>query len=521
MEAAGDFRLDARDGWLAATLALLALVLGALRMVPGAAGVYHDDGIYICTAKALAEGHGYRLINIPGSPPQTKYPILWPAVLSLLWPAAPFPANVVLMQSLTLACAAALLALSYLFLARWKYAERGPAFAACLLCATSSEHLYFGTIVLTEIPFGLACLMAFWMLEAHLEKEGNGLLLGIVLAVPILLRTAGAPLLPAALYVLWRSGKPVVWVIAGSVMALLPWTWWAAGGLGGWQRDAVQGYYTDYLGWWGEAARLDYLRVPIWNVVWATISSIGPAVEGLGPMALLQLTLIWVPAALTLGALAWMEAARQAGEGRATPFLLMAYLALVLAWPWPSPRFLLPFVPLLAALAFRRLPMSLGSGVILVAVLAVSNLVLLGRVVALQSSTRWPGPLSQGDLAAMDRHDELLRWVRDHAREEDIIASALDPMVYLHTGRRSVRPFVQRPLALFYGAAGRGVGDADELAGILKASGSAYLIDTPLFLFGEEKDFRNSVSELAARGGLRLAYRSTADPRCVIYEVVR
>ena len=37
------------------------------------------------TARSLAEGHGYRIISLPGSPPQTKYPILFPHLLSLPW----------------------------------------------------------------------------------------------------------------------------------------------------------------------------------------------------------------------------------------------------------------------------------------------------------------------------------------------------------------------------------------------------------------------------------------------------
>jgi hypothetical protein len=44
-----------------------------------AVGINHDDGIYLVTAKALAEWEGYRIISLPTNPPQTKYPILFPA----------------------------------------------------------------------------------------------------------------------------------------------------------------------------------------------------------------------------------------------------------------------------------------------------------------------------------------------------------------------------------------------------------------------------------------------------------
>jgi len=57
-------------------------------------GAYHDDGIYVTTAKALATGEGYRIISLPYEPAQTKYPPLYPFLLSLIWRIYPhFPEN--------------------------------------------------------------------------------------------------------------------------------------------------------------------------------------------------------------------------------------------------------------------------------------------------------------------------------------------------------------------------------------------------------------------------------------------
>lgn len=75
--------LTRRDKLIAAGLALLVLLLGYGRMVPQVCGAYHDDALYVITAKALAHGQGYRLINLPGAPMQTKYPILYPALLAM------------------------------------------------------------------------------------------------------------------------------------------------------------------------------------------------------------------------------------------------------------------------------------------------------------------------------------------------------------------------------------------------------------------------------------------------------
>src|SRR5258708_39392465 len=89
---------------VAILLASIALAAGVAVITVGVCGVYHDDGIYISTAKALADGRGYRLINLPVAPFQTKYPILYPAVLAIIWRLWPaFPDNLMAMQGLSLA----------------------------------------------------------------------------------------------------------------------------------------------------------------------------------------------------------------------------------------------------------------------------------------------------------------------------------------------------------------------------------------------------------------------------------
>src|SRR5262245_45077137 len=92
--------LTRRDTLLALGLAVVLGVAAAARVHPGACGQCHDDGIYALSAQALAQGDGYRLIGLPGQPPQTKYPPLYPGALALLWKLCPdFPANLVLLQS--------------------------------------------------------------------------------------------------------------------------------------------------------------------------------------------------------------------------------------------------------------------------------------------------------------------------------------------------------------------------------------------------------------------------------------
>ena len=61
---------------------------------PASFGLYRDDSLYLSSARALATGEGYVIPSIPGEPAQTKYPIFYPWLLSLLWRVWPtFPDN--------------------------------------------------------------------------------------------------------------------------------------------------------------------------------------------------------------------------------------------------------------------------------------------------------------------------------------------------------------------------------------------------------------------------------------------
>jgi hypothetical protein len=85
-------------GYAAATLLLAAATILApsywASLKTPAAGIYHDDAIYILTARTLAEGRGYSIDSLPTPIAQTKYPILFPALLAVVWKLMPdFPAN--------------------------------------------------------------------------------------------------------------------------------------------------------------------------------------------------------------------------------------------------------------------------------------------------------------------------------------------------------------------------------------------------------------------------------------------
>lgn len=224
-------RIESRHWRVASALVLLTIALGAWQMVPGVSGIFHDDGIYVCTAKALAQGQGYRLINLPGSPIQTKYPILYPAILAVVWKICPsFPDNLVIMQWLTLLAGAAAVGLSYLYLIRFNYVSAGIALAAGLLTATSPQYLYFSVITMSETTFLLLLILAMWLLERELQESLHNpireLILGFALTLPYLCRSIGVIFIPISLLLLYRSRRPLRYVISSMALTFIPWTLW-------------------------------------------------------------------------------------------------------------------------------------------------------------------------------------------------------------------------------------------------------------------------------------------------------
>jgi hypothetical protein len=79
----------------ASGFSVAALTAGALAVVGVVAwevvppGVWHDDGAYVLLGQSLAEGEGLRYFHVAGSPPDAKFPPLYPLVLALLWKIAP------------------------------------------------------------------------------------------------------------------------------------------------------------------------------------------------------------------------------------------------------------------------------------------------------------------------------------------------------------------------------------------------------------------------------------------------
>lgn len=532
--------LQLRDGFVAAALFVVALVTGGMRMAPGVCGVFHDDAIYVSTAQSLADGEGYRLQGIPGTPPQTKFPVLYPALLAMIWKLGPqFPDNITAMQWFNIVCAGASLALGYLYLVRFRYCSRAVAAAAAILSATAATYLYVATTTMAEMPFALLVVAALWGIDEFLAKPNRSrraeLGLGILAALPFLCRTIGAPMAPVAAWLLWRSGRRVVWCLVGSAFVVAPWIVWSAAGRGIWNQDQVTGYYTDYLGCWSSTGLGMTLRVVEVNGLATAFGTTEFTAEGASHYLLSVIPEDAVmPLLVGLGAAPWLMVLTQLNTRRALPHFLAAYLGVILVWSWLPYRFLIPVMPLISAYLLQGIITVAGrflswcprsgmvwAGAVATALLVACNLGLLVSHSRLTAQYGYPYTRLTTKVAHWSSYQQLFDWLNENTSSDDVIAAGLDSMVSLYSDRKAIRPFVYHPERLFYGDGSQPLITPDELQQILEVHQPKYFISMPMPGFSEAEFLEAALHELDAerQGWLRVVYRG-ADQRFTVYEIV-
>jgi len=526
-------RLQRCDALAALLLAGALALCAAGRMYVGTCGQCHDDGIYTVMAKALAEGDGYRLISFPGEPAQTKYPPLYPAVLALLWKLWPvFPDNLLLLQGFSLLCGAGFVGLVYLYLVRFGHATRGVAFSAVLLCTVHPAFVFYSLVTMSEMPFAVLLLAMLWWLETALrnpDKDGPGDFLGgLLLALPFLCRSIGLLFVPLGLLLLWQRGKRWRWTAFGALTGTLPWLLWCRTHPA--PSDPIQGWYTDYLGWWGAHGLPALAEIIRTNLLLMAAKISGLLFDGVtGPLYDGGQVAIWSLLNVSVGLAALTMLALDVRRGQPLATLMAAYLLVVCVFPWVPQRYIMPLAPLLALylLRFLQLPGQLA-GVghlwshvarIGLAICVSANLVDQVRLIVMRhrddSPTAQLGEARHGQ-SAMRR---LLSWLRDHSKAEDVVAAGIDPTIYLHTGRQAYYPIVFPPLALFYG---QPYPTEEILAGslaVLEQHRPRFIVLTANF--HGEIEFRAWVALLRQRFPDRLVrvYHDDEDGRFEIYEV--
>lgn len=335
-------------------LALFAVGVTAWRPVP--AGIWHDDGVYMLVAKALAEGQGLVYGGVVDNPPAAKFPPLYPMLLAGLWwvfgAIGPVTLSAALLNLAFLATAGALfgraLATSTDLDLRASLAVAGLAFA-------SSDVLRPSLIPLSESLFLvlLAGALALWP-KLREERPGKALpICATLLLALVATRTAGlAMVLAMVLALVLRRSFSAAAVVGGPALAFAAgWSWWT-GRASAMIPDGARDLLGPYTGWIVEQTLsapgtfLASLPRHALGIVERAVAMTFPGVTG---------PVIWV-LAVGVAPLVVLGLYRLIQRFPPLGWFGLVYLAVLLVWPYLDRRLLVPWHPvMLSALALGAL----------------------------------------------------------------------------------------------------------------------------------------------------------------------
>lgn len=449
-----------------------------LRWEPATFGQAHDDSLYFSSAKALAEGQGNVLPSLPLQPQPSKYPILYPALLSLVWRLDPgFPENLAggFWIGAFFACGflwASAIVLRQLGASRWE---------SLAIAAISSFHpnsFLLSQLMLSDMPFAALALGACALAgRAFNESPRSGrsrvlwTLVAALLWATTLTRTMGvavtAGVVAAAILrkrfgaAAWCSvaALPVVFSLLGALLA------------GGAAEAAPDGlrqtltFYTNYAGFWR-------MTTPDWEAFTAQalfnltellkhpagLCFLLPAAGRTG--GLVQAVAI----ALSCGVFKGVFEAASKRPAYPLHFMLLACAPIVVAWNYTLMlRFLLPFTPLLYFGAWREMK-ALGGVCIeklrgrapaaekaIAAVMGIGIAILAGYGVREMVWRSYPS-LARASAARSSHllpRLEAYRWIREQTDQGDRFISYDDVELYLYTGRQGMRPMAFSTAAFY------------------------------------------------------------------------
>ena len=510
----------------AATVVTLGLLLGAAAYW-GAnktiLGLFHDDGIYAVVGKAIADGDGYRIVSLPSAPAQTKYPFVYSYLLSWLWTLNPsFPQNIAWLKGLNVTVFLAIFFVAVIYYRRSASGSTTAAVLFAVLACCNPIIFGFTDYVLSDLWLVLLSLCALvFCAGAESDRAGSYrlLLLTGVIGLACLSRSAALPLVfSGAIHTFtlrgWRAAAMFLLGVSLIVAPWLAWLWFH------WQQpmDSLFAYYSAYdaigntgSGQW-TATIQHHLPVVLGNARYLSdmleLFYLTPLLPGIGLFIGFFSFIGLVTSARREDVFAWS-------------FLIFS-IALLMAWPFHPGRYLAPLTPVILLFLFRGMARARSW---LETVLSnfvswhwLSRLVWSPVLIILLLDGVW---LSSYLLIRDDQttralygsrlpygwtgFEESFAWIRAHAKPDALLATAYDPMYYLYTGRRAIRPALHRPATYFYpyGGAQPDVGSVQEIKPQLAKLHINYLIVDPLDGYAEGKATVKLLDDLIQSFGSR------------------
>jgi hypothetical protein len=418
-------------------------------------GDLHDDSIYYVSAKSLADGGGYRVESLPGEPSQTKYPPLYPLLLSLAWRIDPqFPHNLPVAAWISwLALPAIMLQLLWVFprlgITDWR------AWMLMTLVALNPYILAFSSTLVSELTYTALLLAAILLTER--ATRASAIAAGAVAGLAYLTRSAGIVFLVAGPLYLWIRHKRREAVLFAC--AMLPfvagWTIWTQLHQVS-TSDPALIYYTDYFRYELYSISLHDLPVFLWRNIDGLLQGIGSLVL---PNVVGSFFVKTMEQLIAVAMIAGVVRRIRRGQGLLYALLTAGSCAQLVVWHFPpNERFVLPFLPLaLAGLMTEMEHLGLmlrqglqhrdaGQRVVAAGMLLAVASFLVGAV-TLQvyvGQVLLPEQETASRVANKDRF-ATYDWIRTKLPQDATLLSSEDGLVFLNTGRHAMRRTLPPP----------------------------------------------------------------------------
>ncbi len=506
-----------------------------------ALGLFHDDGIYTVVAKSLSQGDGYRIISLPTSPSQTKYPFLYSYLLSWIWSLDhSFPENIIVLKSLNIAVLVAIFFVSIVFYRRYFPESKFAAIIFAIIVCTNPIIFTFTDYVISDLLFVLFALIALTICASGSDFTRSRFVipfLALVTGLACLTRLAAAPLVVAGcVYSFMSRGWRGVGHFSGILLLFVaPWLLWVSRASLP-SSDSLFAYYAAYD--FGAAKAVG-------SSAWVNqqmIIAAGNARYLAGTVELLYLTPLMPGLYLLLIAFTVIGASKSlCREDLVHWSFFLSSVGLLLIWPFHPGRYLAPVVPILVLLLFR------GMGAVKdwiaptgevplirrllatitwlpVALILIVNGVWLSSYLLIQDDQTTRGGSGSRMPYSWHGFEESFEWIRRNAPANALLATAYDPMYYLYTGRQAIRPALHRSATYFYpyGAAQADVGSVDEIKPQLEELKVDYLIVDPMNGYAEGKATLQLLDDLLKSYGDKARRVFTSgDGKHKIYELAR
>jgi hypothetical protein len=311
--------------------------------------------------------------------------------------------------------------------------------------------------------------------------EDRAVFAGALTGLATLTRTAGVALIVACILtlVIRRRFRSAVLFTAVTMVIVAPWFGWslANGAPGAYPMNIVTALPAN-----------EKLIVLTRNIL-SVLQSPALLLTGLNNLYAIIATIV---------ALAWCLYVRR----NLLPDLFVGlYCLMLLLVVWPPERFVAPILPLVLWMIWRVVNRVKTQEALAAVVLIIAGAGLWADIF------RVPSTVTDGAFSfaakAPDNWGEmqkLFAYIRSGTPQTSVLLSDADPLLYLNTGRKTVRGFVPNGFGLFYAMRETGV-TPDQISTAILRDQVDYVVVTPERDFAESPSFHAAVQALE-RGGI-------------------